>query len=296
MSCLSWSCLYLCNYIIAKIIKFVNRCLAGIYTERHVGYANDMIWWSAQRATSFSRLRSHGFTIVELLIVIVVLAILASIVAVTYNGAQLRAADAVVQDTIKGAHDALEIYGATNRVFPSNIANTEYAPPVTVAVTLFTDATQTPVYSNLTSAQNAQLFLNTCNGFMPVTDGGTTYNTVCAYNGNNLHVKGTTSSNVVVHGPTFVAGDVALTCGGACDTAASHIISTFQAQGGSFPVTVISSGASLPAPTLISAGTASHYCLEGRSATFTDIVYHITSEMTAYAAGSCPANPSLHYP
>ena len=245
---------------------------------------------------STSRERLRGFTIVELLIVIVAIAILFAIGTLAYNGAQQRAANAVVQDTIKGGHDALEIYNATNRVFPSNIANTEYAPPINVAVTLFTDSTQTPVYANLTPSQNAQLFLNTCNGYMPITGGGTTYNTACVYNGNNLHVKGTVSSNVVIQGPSITSDEFVLNCGAVCTAAQSNILSTFQAQGGTFPVTVISSGASLPAPTLVSSGTASRYCLQARSSQFTNIVYYITSEMSKYASGECPADPALHYP
>jgi|GEM_PF-662652 len=245
------------------------------------------------RATSSTH---FGFTVIELLMIVTAVGILAVIGLTAYNGAQQRAADAVVQDTIKGGRDALEIYHASNRAFPSNFANAEYAPPVIVAVTLFTDASQTPVYANLTPAQNAQLFLNTCNGFMPVTSGSTTYNTACVYNGNNLHVKGTGSSNVVIQGPTIAENQFVLNCGTACTTAQSSIISTFQTQGGTFPITVISSGASLPAPTLVSSGAASRYCLQARSSTFTDIVYYVTSEMSAHVSGECPADASLHYP
>lgn len=44
--------------------------------------------------------RSSGFTLVELLIVIVVIAILAAISVVAYNGIQNRASDTTVQSDI----------------------------------------------------------------------------------------------------------------------------------------------------------------------------------------------------
>ncbi|MEO5949698.1 MAG: type II secretion system protein [Candidatus Saccharimonas sp.] len=248
---------------------------------------------SYERARLFTR---PAFTVIELLIIIVVLGILAVIVNLAYNGAQQRTADAVVQDTIKGGRSALVIYHASNTAYPSNFANAEYAPPTSVAVTLFTDTAQSPVYSGLTSEQNAQLFLNTCNGFMPIVSGGTTYNTVCVYNGNNLHVKGTGSSNVVIQGPSIASNQFVLNCGAACNATQSTILSTFQAQGGTFPVTVVSSGANLPAPTLVSSGAASRYCLQARSAAFPNIVYYITTDMGAYAQGECPTDASLHYP
>ena len=236
-----------------------------------------------------------GFTIVEILVVVVIIAILAIIAIVVYNGSQRRSSAAVVSQTVSDARKSLQVYYSFNSNYPPNIANTEYAPPITVAVVLYTDAPQAPVYSGLTSSQNAQLFLNACNGYMPVTDGPTVYNTSCIYNGNNQHIKGTASSNVIIHGPTIDQSDFVLTCGASCDSAQSSIIATFLAQGGTFPITVPQSGSVLPAPTLLATGPATDYCIEGRSPQFSDIVFHGTPD-SAVTTGPCPNNPTLHYP
>lgn len=52
----------------------------------------------------------HGFTVVELLIVIVVIGILASITTISYNGAQNKANDAKTSDAISKVADALRLY------------------------------------------------------------------------------------------------------------------------------------------------------------------------------------------
>lgn len=58
--------------------------------------------------------RTTGFTIVELLIVIAVIAILASIVMVTYNGVQDRARSARVLSDMKSMEDLVEAYASQN--------------------------------------------------------------------------------------------------------------------------------------------------------------------------------------
>ena len=61
---------------------------------------------------------SPGFTIVELLIVIVVIAILAAITIVAYNGIQQRARDSQRQNDIKTIAKALEMYYLDNGQYP----------------------------------------------------------------------------------------------------------------------------------------------------------------------------------
>lgn len=67
-----------------------------------------------------NKVASKGFTLVELLIVIVVIAILAAVTIVAYNGAQGRARDSARYSDVKNILDALELYHSQNGVFPAN--------------------------------------------------------------------------------------------------------------------------------------------------------------------------------
>lgn len=68
---------------------------------------------------SFKSAKSRGFTIVELLIVIVVIGILAALVVVTYNGIQQKARDTERKTDINALHGQLEAYQAQNGKYPT---------------------------------------------------------------------------------------------------------------------------------------------------------------------------------
>jgi len=65
------------------------------------------------------RKRTSGFTIVELLIVIVVIGILAALVIVTYNGIQQKARDTERKTDINAIASHLEAYNAQNGRYPT---------------------------------------------------------------------------------------------------------------------------------------------------------------------------------
>lgn len=71
-----------------------------------------------------SKNNSRGFTIVELLIVIVVIAILAAITIVAFNGVQARARDSQRQADVKAITKALELYYIDNGKFPNGSGST----------------------------------------------------------------------------------------------------------------------------------------------------------------------------
>lgn len=61
----------------------------------------------------------QGFTIVELLIVIVVIGILAALVIVTYSGIQQKARDTERKTDINAQHGQVEAYQAENGKYPT---------------------------------------------------------------------------------------------------------------------------------------------------------------------------------
>jgi type IV pilus assembly protein PilA len=67
--------------------------------------------------------RSSGFTIVELLIVIVVIAILATISIVAYSGIQTRAKTTTAQSNAAAIQKVAEAYYADNGAYPTVLAH-----------------------------------------------------------------------------------------------------------------------------------------------------------------------------
>ena len=66
---------------------------------------------------------SRGFTIVELLIVIVVIGILALLVVVSYNGIQTRARNSTRIADIKNVQKLIEAFNAQNGTYPKTTSN-----------------------------------------------------------------------------------------------------------------------------------------------------------------------------
>jgi prepilin-type N-terminal cleavage/methylation domain-containing protein len=63
--------------------------------------------------------RNNGFTIVELLIVIVVIAILAAISIFAYNGIQQRARETAIKTDFPNATKKIHIYQVDNGKYPN---------------------------------------------------------------------------------------------------------------------------------------------------------------------------------
>ncbi|MAU33596.1 hypothetical protein CL689_00765 [Candidatus Saccharibacteria bacterium] len=70
--------------------------------------------------------RQTGFTIVELLIVIVVIAILAAITIVAYNGIRQQANDSTVQSDLKNFVKLVELYNVKRGGYPTSTADLQW--------------------------------------------------------------------------------------------------------------------------------------------------------------------------
>ena len=94
-------------------------CLLAVESLRGREYIKSMnVLQNKQRSK-----QTRGFTIVELLIVIVVIAILAAISIVAYNGIQKRARDAQRLSDITQIDKALKSYYAVNGTYPPQTAS-----------------------------------------------------------------------------------------------------------------------------------------------------------------------------
>lgn len=76
---------------------------------------------------------SHGFTIVELLIVIVVIGILAAITIVAYNGISSQAKESALKSELQAAAKQLQLEKIRTGVFPANTDNIKKADTTTLA-------------------------------------------------------------------------------------------------------------------------------------------------------------------
>ncbi len=71
--------------------------------------------------------RTNGFTVIELLVVIVVIGILATITIVSFNGVQQRARLVVAQVDLANLSKQLELYKIDKGSYPIVVTNTSYS-------------------------------------------------------------------------------------------------------------------------------------------------------------------------
>jgi len=123
---------------------------------------------------------SRGFTIVELLIVIVVIGILAALVIVTYNGIQQKARDTERKTDVKALQGHLEAYWADNAKYPT-LAQANDASAGGFRATNFKglDPASFADPKNSTSQQLCAAAASNCYGYVPTPSGCDNSTTDC---------------------------------------------------------------------------------------------------------------------
>lgn len=251
-----------------------------------------------------------GFSIVELIIVIVVIAILATIGVVAYNGVQRRSADTMVRDALSSANKAVQVEvtmtSGVLTALPSNVRTND-----SVKLTLVEKG---PHYSNMTAVQNGTLFNKVCNDLLADpslttihgTDGATdTYFTGCnqSTSGNSMQITSWSTQNLttpVTQANIQTLVDNAPSSGYWADQQQvvqnfyTTLMNKYSAQGGTWPITSFwdswaNQWSGVPAEALPSADPIDpdDYCIEAQSTKYSDIVYKATGADSEITPGKC---------
>jgi prepilin-type N-terminal cleavage/methylation domain-containing protein len=118
-----------------------------------------------------TRSQERGFTIVELLIVIVVIGILAGITIVAYSGITGRANQSKIQQNAASVRSVAEAMNADNGFYPALAVGSSAAFGITggststklpTGITVVPDAATTPIVSTSGTATVAYACLTTC--------------------------------------------------------------------------------------------------------------------------------------
>lgn len=82
-----------------------------------------------------AHMRSRGFTIVEVLTVVVGVAILAGIVIFGFSGWRTSVANTEMKNELSNAASAIKMYRNVNGSFPAQLSNIPYSPSNNVSLT-----------------------------------------------------------------------------------------------------------------------------------------------------------------
>lgn len=263
-----------------------------------------------QRWAPYQR-REKGFTLVELLIVIVVIGILAALVIVAYNGVQHRATESTVKTDLANAARQMGIVQIDNDAYPDVLPTTVKSSPG-VKLELIK---RLGGYSGLTNVQNGVLFQTVCQQLIAEGYGTGTnmgggveqYITACnVYNKNAIQINGWDSHNFTT---PISTGTVSGWFNGNTSSDAwrpnkktivvafaTELDTRFQALGGIFPVasfwdswaTPTNGGVQYQALGTPSAPSdPSNFCIEGTHLKYDDIRFHVTQDGIP-TSGVCP--------
>lgn len=259
--------------------------------------------------------RALGFTLTELIIVIVVLSMLATLAVVSYSTVRRNAANSSVINSLKNAGETVEVELIRNRKLPIGMPDNFAASP-DVAVTYIPDE-GTVHYSNLSSVQNGVLFYNICRELITMpeystihsADGNSTQTVMMncqVYNWNNIQIHGWDSKTWAV--PVSIATLQSYINSVPYDSwwidkqdvvrgFYTELIDRFTERGGTWPVASYWdpwanewSGVQkeeLPQPDPES--DLMHYCIVAQHSKYEGMSYFVTADNPQIREGACPS-------
>ena len=252
-----------------------------------------------------------GFTIVELLIVVIVVGILAAIVSVSYANVRRATQEKTAQNDLYSSSLAMERSFQQNAAYPTTLPSTVKAS-TNIELELKTSGS-TPYYKNINPVQNGVLFATICEELISegvgrgVNQGGVSQNyiTGCGnWNDDSTQIAGwnnkiwdtpVTSAELTDYADTFTTND---SFNKAAHEAVvknfyGQIVSRFTQQGGSFPITTFwdywatpANGGVINEPLPANPSQRPYYCIEAKSDTYSEIIWHIRQDKEL-KAGSC---------
>ena len=247
--------------------------------------------------------QQSGFTVVELIIVIFVIAVLVALSVVAYNGVQRSSAERAVQSDLHMATSemerALQQNGST---YPTTLPTSITSSP-NITLTLKQSGTMNR-YNNLTAVQNGMLLGQICQNLVDegvgkgVDKGGVTkdYITGCGnWNHDSMQFTGwnTKVFSTPVSATALTSYADAFTTNDTYNKAQETVVKTFYSQlvdrlvrqGGSFPVTsfwdywATSSNGGVMQQPLGTPTLLPYYCIEATSTRYPDVIWHITEDL-----------------
>lgn len=253
-----------------------------------------------------------GFTIVELLLIVLVIGILVAITVVAYNGVQKNAAEKAVQSDLDNVSTEMQRAQLANGgLYPATLPTT-IKPSPHVTLTLKYSGT-TPFYgagAGLSAVQNGVLLSQICQDLINEGYGkgknqaGTVkdFITGCGnWNHNSMQITGWDSEvySTPVSDVTLLNYADNFTTTDTYNKAQETVIKTFYhalvdrqtKEGGSFPITSFwdswaspTNGGVVTQP-LPPAQQRPGYCVEAVHDTFTTIVWHVTEGLKLESGG-----------
>lgn len=279
-----------------------------IPTGNGAGYFISILqsWYARAMKTRWANAKKPGFTIVEIIIVITVIAILAAISSVAYRGLQERAADKAIKADLEQVSSEMQRAQIKNNgIYPTTLPSTIKASP-NVTLTLKYSGTLNYYGAGgpLAPVQNGVLMAQICQDLITaglgkgVDQGGTTrdYITGCGnWNHNSMQFTGwdTRTFTTPLTDTALLSYANNFTASNSFHKAQEAVVRTFYAelverqtrQGGTYPITSFydywanSGNGGVIAQPLPTPQPQPWYCVEAIHSGYPALQWHITDQL-----------------